>query len=543
MSGVQVYHPDAVRLNLLDRLIAAVSPEAGLERLRARAGFQMAGQYLGARTDRRSLQEFNPGARSASDDTLGDLQSLRARSRDLIRNEPIAAGAVGTNVSSMLGVGLTPYPAIDRELLGLSEDEAASWEATATRLWRAHAMTPAIDIRGLADHATLSNQVAWGGLANGDILAIRRYVDKPGRLFGLAIQLVEADRVRSPQDRDTDEVVAGVQIDRETGEPVRYHVANTYPQGRWGRATTTWSDVPRYAENGALLATLIYSADRPDMLRGVPFLAPVIEPLLQLKRWTSSELTAAVLSSFFTVFLKKPPGTDAGPSTAWAAANLQTPTASNPSTTARDIKLGEGAIVELENGEEIQLANPSRPNGQFDPFWLAMVRQIGIALEVPYEVLIKHFSSSYSASRAAMVEAWRVFLVRRARLIAAWFTPSWEWLITEAVARGYLNAPGFFTDPMRRAAYLAVEWAGPTMPQIDPVKEALGAQNRMDALLTTLEEESVALTGTSWHRKVPQLVREKRLIEENGLERAPKPGAIAPPPPAPDSDLIDKEAA
>jgi hypothetical protein len=50
----------------------------------------------------------------------------------------------------------------------------------------------------------------------------------------------------------------------------------------------------------------------------------------------------------------------------------------------------------------IDTANPGRPNAQFDPFVTAIVRQIGVALELPYEILIKHFTSTYSAARAAI---------------------------------------------------------------------------------------------------------------------------------------------
>ena len=37
---------------------------------------------------------------------------------------------------------------------------------------------------------------------------------------------------------------------------------------------------------------------RPDQYRGVSYLAQVIEPLLQLRRYTESELTAAIVESF-----------------------------------------------------------------------------------------------------------------------------------------------------------------------------------------------------------------------------------------------------
>lgn len=511
------------RANLVDRAIEYFSPAVAARRLQGRVALAVASQYLGgqyqgARTDRRALQDWIPRAGSGAQDTIGDLQNLRARSRDLERNEPLATGAIGSQLTAVLGPGLIPYPQIDAALLGLSEADADAWEEQAARLWRAHAGSQAIDFAGTATIDELSEQVLFGWLTSGDILAVRRYVDRPDRLFGLAIQLIEADRVCSPSARDVaGRMMAGVEVDSLTGAPVAYHVANAYPGDRWSPAPTSWSRIPRIGADGAPQALLVYSARRPELLRGVPFLAPVIEPLKQLGRYSEAELAAAVIAAFFTVFVKRKTvaGDDAVPM--WQSGMTEDATASNPTSSTADLKLGPAAIAELADDEDISIANPGRPNAQFDPYWQAMVRQIGVALEIPFEVLIKHFTASYSASRGAMIEAWRVFLTRRARLVRSWYRPVWEWVITEAVARGYLAAPGFFEDPLRRAAWLGVEWAGPTMPQLDPAKEATAAGLRLDRYLTSLEEESTALTGTAWSRKFNQIKKERRALAEAGL--------------------------
>lgn len=51
----------------------------------------------------------------------------------------------------------------------------------------------------------------------------------------------------------------------------------------------------------------------------------------------------------------------------------------------------------------------------------------------------------------------------------------YEEFITEAVARGRLQAPGFFLDPAIRAAWCGTEWYGTAQGQIDPLKEAKAA--------------------------------------------------------------------
>jgi len=46
-----------------------------------------------------------------------------------------------------------------------------------------------------------------------------------------------------------------------------------------------------------------------------------------------------------------------------------------------------------EIGESIETANPGRPNVNFDPFFQAILSQIGAAIGIPFEVLRMHFSS------------------------------------------------------------------------------------------------------------------------------------------------------
>ena len=64
------------------------------------------GANNGASKKRRTIKEFNPKVGDADADTLDDLPTLRTRSRSLLRNTPIAAGAIKTNQVHVIGSGL-----------------------------------------------------------------------------------------------------------------------------------------------------------------------------------------------------------------------------------------------------------------------------------------------------------------------------------------------------------------------------------------------------------------------------------------------------
>ncbi len=171
--------------------------------------------------------------------------------------------------------------------------------------------------------------------------------------------------------------------------------------------------------------------------RGVPVLAPVIEALKQLGRYTDAELVAAVVSGMFTVFIK----TDAPDGPVGESGIPQYEQIDNHDDNTQE--MGNGSIVSLGEGESIDTANPGRPNTAFDGFVVAICRQIGAALELPYELLVKHFTASYSASRAALLEAWKMFRMRRDWMVQSFCQPIYEEWLAEAVAKGRVIAPGF----------------------------------------------------------------------------------------------------
>jgi len=178
---------------------------------------------------------------------------------------------------------------------------------------------------------------------------------------------------------------------------------------------------------------------------------------------------------------------------------------------------------------------------------MAVLRQIGVALELPFEVLVKHFTASYSAARAALLEAWRFFRSRREWLAASFCQVVYEAWMDEAVALGRLKAPGYFADPLIRKAYLGADWIGDAQGQIDPVKEITAAEKRISLGVSTVTEETAAITGGDFERNVPLIKKERRLLEEAGLsgsaKAAPPPGGAngAVPPAKPDEAPEDED--
>lgn len=469
---------------------------------------------------------------SADADTLADLPTVRDQARDLVRNEALPSGAISTVVTAVVGTGVVPQSRLDYEFLGLSEEQAAAWQARAERIFNHWADSTACDSTRQMNFWQMQELVQRSKLVDGDVLAIRRYLPRPGAMLGIAWQIVEGDRVRTPTDNAVmlaeKTVRSGVELDKGTGEAVAYHIQQVHPSEQRTVDDQKWTRVPARDRNGNPLALLIARRLRAGQTRGVPYLAPVVELLKQLGRYTEAEVTAAVISGFFSVVVQTPhAGTGASPVQslpfaggipgAVMGAQQQLPQGNKVS------KLQSGIIMDLAPGEELKVVEAPRPNTAFDPFVLSLLRQIGAALELPFEVLVKHFTASYSASRAALIEAWRLFTKERDQLVTEFCRPVWQAVLTEAIALGLLDAPDFFTDPLKREAWLAADWIGLTMPQIDPLKEANAAKAWNELNVLSLQDITNQ-QGRDFDRTVRQIARERRLLGQ----LLPQPALPAP---------------
>ena len=116
-------------------------------------------------------------------------------------------------------------------------------------------------------------------------------------------------------------------------------------------------------------------------------------------------------------------------------------------------------------GEGVDLAKSDQPNPNFEPFYNAMLKQVGMAINVPYEILIQHFQSSYSAARGVILEAWRHFRIDTERYANHCYQIAFEAVISECVSKKLIKLPGFFKSAELRSAYLGATWTGQATPR------------------------------------------------------------------------------
>lgn len=536
---MQIKRPEP---NLLDRLVNYVSPQAGARRLQARAvqnAFDLLSGNAGGETalggayastsSNSNSRGYRPAPRSAVADQSGELRTLRGQSRDLARNNGIALGAINTNVHRVVGTGLALSVNPDAEVLGWTEEEVQNWKSLVQREFALWADNPAAcDITGQQTFYQLQELVLRTVLESGDGFSNLPDAPKATRMqpYRLRVQVLEADRVGNPGNKaDTDREAGGVRMDAN-GAVEAYHLYRSHPGGlHLGRDRWAGDWVTAVGRSGRRRMLHHFRRLRPEEPRGVPYLTPVIDYLRQLTEYSNHEIRAAVVSSMFTVFVSKDGSQSGSQGPVFTGAGDE---ATAAGFQADDVSMGSAAIVDLEPGENVSFADPTRPNTAFEPFVLAFCRFIGVALGLPYEVLVKQFNSSYTASRAALLDAWIYLRTVRAWLVTSFCQPVYETWLAEAVAIGRVPAPGFFEDPLLRWAYCQAAWNGDSQGSINPKDEVAAYRDAIDGALLTHERAEWELFGTDWYGTLPRKAAERKAMDRAGVTPAPRAGSAAP---------------
>ena len=394
-----------ISLNLIDRAVALVNPQAGVQRAIARAKLTHfdydATKYNRERKGPSVLQ----GAESYR--TGYDRIELMRRSRDLAENVGLVrsilmkfASHTAANVSYQ---ARTSEPAVNTDV----ESFWSEW-------W------DNCDISTRHTGSTLMQVAVMSMLRDGDFLFVL-IRDKNG---DLKLQGIEADRLGNPfQVYTTSDLIGGIHIDQETGAPTAYDIfARSI-----GNAYTFQQKV------SASQAFHLYDPLRIDQYRGISAFHTAINDAQDIYDIINFEkLSAKVASSQSAIVLRNNNN----------ASDLSDLTAdTNFANQAIKLETMEsGKVSYLEPGETIQFPDgPNRPSGAFAEFHKILLRNICLGVGIPYSFAVDPSAMSGPTARLEMQQAGRTFRRYQKLLDDKILKPIKNIVIADAVARGLIE--------------------------------------------------------------------------------------------------------
>jgi lambda family phage portal protein len=454
-----------------------------------------------------------------------NAQILRERSRDAFMGIPLAAGCVETYDTNVIGEGLYPAPNVDGEALGLNPQQTADLNKELADKFEWWACDPReCDYEARDTFYLKQSTVFVSMLLSGDCPVLFPLKTRENTLFDLRLRVLEADRVVNPLVGDPRlNIFSGVEL-TDDGELAAYHISKTHPLAM---STTVFTamrgDTVRIEPYGKLTGrrnmVLLIKPERPEQRRGVPILSVCLELLKQHGRYTDSTVIAAVIQSYFTAFVTQEfpdPNIFSDLLTDDQKAEILD---FNP----YNVQLGPGVVNFMRPGHAVNFSSPTQPHATFGEFSTACAKFVGAATGMPYEILLKQFNASYSASRAALLEFWKRVRKYRSLMIDGLCQPTYEEWCVDAVSLNRIDRfKGNVADIYVRRALTRCNWTGSSAGSLDPQKEVAAADAKVKGGFSTIERESMELNGSNWRDNVTQQAVERDQFEEADLQFPPE---------------------
>lgn len=485
----------------------------------------------GASSQKIALKAFNAVSTTPIEDIDWNNATLRQRGRMLYMSTPVAAAAINIVRTKMIGSGLRLKCAINRHILNISDTEAEKWQKYVEAEFEAYA-SKAVNCDALAkdNFYSLQSTAVKSWLMSGDVFAaLKRVPEERFNPYSLRIQLIEADRVRTPVDEDMldygtgiygftegitqngNRIHDGVEVDKN-GKIVAYYVHNDYPnQVIWTEPSAAVRVEARGKLTGLPNILQIMDAERPDQYRGVTYYAPAIESFVQARRFVGSTLVAATIQSMMTGWIQRDENISDMSFLEEDEGNGE------EESFESEYEMRPGEVYKLKRGEKIVFGNPNVPGTGIAEFLNEIFTMCGAALEIPKEVLLKQFNASYSASKGALEEMREMIKMRRSWFVADFCKPIYEVWLAEAVAKGRIKAPGFFADPLIHEAWCGSRWDGPAQTLLDPKKEAEANELIVKNRWKTNEQVTREFYGENYTDNLNVLAEEAKLMKKAGL--------------------------
>ncbi len=457
--------------------------------------------YDAARTDRLNA-DWTTTPTSGNHELRQGLRSMRARARDMARNDPYIKKFLGVVVKNVVGpkgvtlqaraqtAAASSASIFDDELNRTVERKFAEW---------AH-----------MEHASASGKMSWLDMQrffmrtlarDGEVLI--RLIAAPNQ-FGFALKFIDVnwlDEWYNDLLPNGNRVLMGVEVDAYD-RPVAYYL--TPPYYDYHPAAYRPEQRQRQRIPAAEIIHEFILAEDEEQTRGVPWAHASLSRLHQLGRYNEAEVIAARIAACKGGFLKPPANDEDG-------GVPDDPDAAQVGEPHFDMEPGMFPI--LPTGWAVENFDPQHPNANYEAFERAMMRGVAAGLDLNYFTLTGDLKEvNYSTARVGLLDErdewrglqhWLIEHLHR-RIYQAW--------LKAAMLGGALPISVADYERCKEALWQPRGWGW-----VDPEKEVNAHVTAIDNGLTT-RTAIYAERGEDFEENIDQIAAEQAYLEQKGVK-------------------------
>ena len=316
-------------MNILDRLIGWINPQAGAEREAWRQALEEMRHYDAGSYGRANANWYAINQSAETTDRYS-RDVVRARARDLERNSDVMASVISPFIRNVVGKGLILQ----------AETENQELNKEIEKLWKVWTKKRNCDVTGTQSLNQMLRMAVRRKKVDGGILFVKRYTK--GGVLPFKLQLFETDELDASQiapKHQGNRVVGGIEYDRFNA-----------PVGYWIRQYTL--DGMSISEPVFLKADDVifyFSKRRPSQLREMSDMSQTVTRVRDVNEYITAVSVKQRIEACFGIAVKRNnPTSGIG----------RMPTQNGPVQTYAGKTVTPGMILEMNPGEEIQAINP-----------------------------------------------------------------------------------------------------------------------------------------------------------------------------------------
>lgn len=474
---------------------------------------------------------------SADGEILGSKETLDARGRDMIKNDPLVSSAVDLYKNGAVGQKYVLNSKPNSLLLGIDAVALDEFREEAEALFDVYGYSERCYVDA-AQRMNLTDIVrlgVGGWVMSGEFLgAFEWFQDRP---FRTALQVIDPDRLSNPDwAMDTERLRGGVERDRY-GAPVAYHIRTSHPGDYYGMSggVARWKRVETRKPWGRLMVLHVYKSMRADQTRGVAKMVSALRQMRMTAKFSDVALQREVVNATIAAVVE----TDLP-----APAMDRILGVDDPGFPGNTDPLGylnkahmANALAFAKSGQRAQMNGAMIPympigsklnikslgdNSLGTAFETSLIRKIAAALGISHEELSKNLSDvSFAGIKAAMAQTYQQMQAVKRAVADKIATAIYRNWLEEVVGRGMITSlpafarkPEWIMNPLNLDALSGCSWIGAERGTIDELNEVRAAEIRYKAGFTTMEYEC-ARKGLDWKDVQEQRKREAEYLGGN----------------------------